>query len=330
MHASPRFLLILMCIWRFPGVSIAGEESSEPETLVAALNGDGQWETISWRRLGGDSEIGTFFQLVVKEASGVVLWKSPEVLDPNDRLAFGEWHFGISLPQLMADVDRDGKVKLIVPAPQSDVSPTFFRVFEWMEGGFQPKFSRALTGPGLKGGSFEWTESPSLSSHWVQQWMGQSAERGWVVKVVSMPEGRPLTTALAVIVPKDRKFELVRWIEAPSPVSSEVEAPSPAQEGAAYRARLSAEDHRNSAGAVLNKIPDILRQDRANFHRGTHQDAEDESDSRFGSPESRGALGAMKIIVSGGAKAEVRIIRGTPVVEARIVGNVVHVRILED
>ena len=95
-------------------------------------------------------------------------------------------------------------------------------------------------------------------------------------------------------------------------------------------ARLSAEDHRSSAGVVLNKVPDILRQDRANFHRGTHKDAEDESDGRFGTPENREALGAMNIIVSGGAKAEARIIRGTPLVEVRIAGNTVRVKVISD
>ncbi len=41
---------------------------------------------------------------------------------------------------------------------------------------------------------------------------------------------------------------------------------------ATYQARLSARDHRSSSGASLDSIPDILRQDRANFHRFNARD----------------------------------------------------------
>jgi len=34
-----------------------------------------------------------------------------------------------------------------------------------------------------------------------------------------------------------------------------------------YRAKLSSKDHFNSAGARLTKVEQILRQDRANYHK---------------------------------------------------------------
>jgi hypothetical protein len=332
MKARTAVRLVLVCVGIALGFGVchAAENATEPEVLVADLNGDGQPEVISRRRLGADSETGTFFQIVVKDASDAVLWTSPEILDPNHPLAFGEWHFGISLPQLAGDVDRDGKVELIVPAPQSDVSPTFFRVLQWTGKAFEPKYSRALSGKGRKGAAFKWTQSPSLADYWVQQWLGSSAEGGWVVELVSLREGSEVRTATAVISAKGDGFELIRWIQPPAKVGATVENESPAAQGITYRARLSAADHQNSSGAVLKKVIDILRQDRANVHRGTHRDPEDQTDERFASAQSREALASMTAIVRGGAKAEARIIDGTPVVDVKVSAKGVWVEITSD
>ena len=312
------------------GVSRAAENATEPEVLVTDLDGDGRPEMISRRRLGADSETGTFFQIVVKDASDAVLWTSPEILDPNHPLAFGEWNFGISLPQLAGDVDRDGKVELIVPAPQSDVAPTFFRVLQWTGKAFEPRYSQALSGKGRKGAKFKWTQSPSLADYWVQRWLGSSAEGGWVVELVSLPEGSEVQTATAVISAKGDGFELIRWIQPPAKVGATVENESSAAQVVTYRARLSAPDHQNSSGAVLKKVIDILRQDRANVHRGTHRDPEDQIDDRFASAQSREALASMTARVRGGAKAEARIIGGTPVVEVKIAGGEVRIELVSD
>lgn len=325
-----QFLLVCASMGTVPDVCRAEEQASEPEVLVADLNGDGRLETISRRRLGSDTEIGTFYQIVVKDSSGTVLWKSPEILDSNDPQAFGEWHFGVSLPQLVGDVDRDGKVELIAPAPQSDVSPTFFRVLQWTGSAFEPKYSRALAGNGNRGGLFRWTEAPSPAAYWVQHWLGSSAEGGWVVELVSLPEGGEMRTATGVISAKDDGFELLRWIQPPTKVDPTVKSDASLTRAVSYRARLSAEDHANSSGALLKKVSDILRQDRANYHRGTHRDAEDQSDERFASVEAREALASMRVNVRGGSKTEATIITGTPVVDVTISGGAVRVEIVNE
>lgn len=313
------------------GVCHAAEEAAEPAVLIADLNGDGRPEMISRRRLGADSETGTYFQIVVKDASDAVLWKSPEVLDPNHPLAFGEWHFGISLPQLAGDVDRDGKVELIAPAPQSDVSPTFFRVLQWTGNAFEPKFSRALSGQGRKGAVFGWTGNPSTNDYWVQQWLGSSPEGGWVVELASLPEGGEMRIATAVLSPKSGGFELIRWIQPPARVGATIENDPVASPAAiVYRARLSAKDHVNSSGVALKKVIDILRQDRANVHRSIHRDPEDQIDQRFASADEREQLASMTATVRGGAKAEARIVSGSPVVEVRVTGREVRVEVVND
>lgn len=312
--------LVAACLCR-------GEEiPSEPTVLAADLNGDGVAEQISRRKLGTDDQLGTFYQLLVKDAQGAILWKSPEVLDVDHPLAFGEWDFGISLPQLAGDVDRDGKIELLVPAPQSDVSPTFFRMLKWTGAAFEPRQSKALVGKGQQGAVFRWSESPSTSAYWVEKWIGASAEGGWVVKLVTLPESGDMMTAIGVLSAKGDGYDLVRWIEPPAALGGGDESAGVRPD--AYRARLSARDHVNSAGAPLKKVLEVLRQDRANVHRGTHRDTEDDVDVFFPSAENREGMAQMPLRVIGGAKAEAAILNGTPVVEVQVSNDGLQVEII--
>jgi hypothetical protein len=156
--------------------------------------------------------------VLVSDADGKVLWRSPEVRDANHPLAFGEFDFGSSLPEFAGDVDRDGTVEMLAPAAGAN----------------------------------------------------------------------------------------------------------------SYRARLSAQDHVNSNGVALKRVGDIVRQDCANVHRGTHRDAEDQVDGRFADAAQREALSAMRFRVIGGATAVNRIVNGTPVVKVTIDGDEARVEIVSD
>ena len=311
--------------------ALHGEDvPSGPAVLRCDLNGDGRPESITWRKLSSDTETGIFYQIIVKTPSGEVLWKSPEVAEADNAMAFGEWHFGISIPELAGDIDNDGKAELLAPAPQSDVSPTFFRVFQWTGRAFEPRQTRALTGRGHRGASFNWTQTPSHSDFWVQRWLGSSPDGGWVVELVTLPEGGDLRTATGVILAKGDGFELLRWIQPPTQPRATEGNGGARDANVIYRARLSSEDHVNSSGTPLKKVADILRQDRANYHRGLHRDTEDQDDGRFAAAETREALASMPVTVRGGEKAEERILHGTPLVEVKISAGAVQVEILKD
>ncbi|MCB1278655.1 hypothetical protein [Prosthecobacter sp.] len=321
-------LVLTLAVMLLPVLTLRGEEfPTEPLTLSADLNGDGVPEQISRRKVGADDQLGTFFQILVKDAQGTVLWKSPEVLAVDHPLAFGEWDFGISLPQFAADIDHDGKVELIVPAPQSDVSPTTFRLFRWNGAAFAPLQVKALTGKAQTGAAFRWTANPTPSSYWVEKWIGTSAEGGWVVKLVTMPEGGDLMTAVAVMAAKSDGFELVRWIESPAALGNEG-GESVGVRPDSYRARLSAQDHVNSSGTPLRKVIEVLRQDRANVHRGTHRDKEDDVDVFFTTPENREGMSQQPLKVVGGSKTEATILSGTPVVEVQISNDGLQVEVI--
>lgn len=322
-----RVMLMLVGVFAADWICHGEEIPSEPVTLAADLNGDGAMEQISRRKLGSDTQLGTFYQIVVKNSQGAILWKSPEVLDVDHPLAFGEWDFGISLPQLAGDVDHDGQVELLVPAPQSDVSPTTFRMLKWTGAAFEPHQSKSLVGKGRQGAAFRWTDSPSTSAYWVEKWIGASAEGGWVVKLVTLPESGEMMTAIGVLSAKGDGFELVRWIEPPAPLAGGGNEAAGVRPDS-YRARLSARDHANSAGVPLKKVLEVLRQDRANVHRGTHQDTEDDVDGFFATAENREGMAQMPLRVIGGAKAEAAILNGTPVVEVKVVNDGLQVEII--
>lgn len=308
-----------------------GEMSSGPDMLQADLDRDGVPERIGWRRIASDSETGVFHQVVVTGSDGKALWKSPEIMNPDEPLAFGEWDFGSALPEMAGDLDADGQVEMLASTPQSDVSPATFRIFRWTGTAFELTKTAALTGPGKQGATFEWTATPHESQFWVQEWLGMSAEGGSIVKLLALSDGSSVCSALGVLLPRNGAFRLARWFDPPAAVGESFKPPEPDPEpnGAImYRARLSSRDHRNSNGEILTKVLDIVRQDRANVHRGVHVDPEDKRDAAFQSVQAREAMSSLTLRIAGGPAAEGIIVRGTPLVEVRVAGKRVEVQVL--
>lgn len=120
MRARITVQLIVVCasISMGFGVGRAVENVTEPVMLMADVDGDGRLGVISRRRSGAAIETGAFLQTVVIDAFDTVLGTSLDILDPIHLLAFGERHFGISLPQLGGDVDRGTPVMVSDPTGQ--------------------------------------------------------------------------------------------------------------------------------------------------------------------------------------------------------------------
>jgi hypothetical protein len=307
------------------------QEIQDPQRLLVDLDDDAIREEIVMRRAGKDAELGEFFQAVARQADGTVLWRSSETMDANDPLAFGRWDFGTSLPQWAGDIDGDGKVEMIAPAPQSDVSPTFFRVFRWSGQSFEPMFSRALIGGGDNGARYTWSGNPPDAGYWVTEWVGASAEGGMVVRVVSFDGQASVLQGLAVLMPEAGAFTLVRWIQLPCAMSADGGDIEDGDGGpVSYRARLSAADHQNSSGEPLKTVIDILRQDRANRHRATTAEGEDEADPLFTNSEARAQMATMRVVVMGGGAAIARILKETPLVRVTVSGEELQVEVIDE
>lgn len=88
-----------------------------------------------------------------------------------------------------------------------------------------------------------------------------------------------------------------------------------------YTAMLSSRDHYNSNGQRLTQPWQIIRQDRANFHRFGRADPQDQWDSFFGSMENRGIAERMMLNGSISGDAARRIVNGEVVVNVEIWGS---------
>lgn len=96
-----------------------------------------------------------------------------------------------------------------------------------------------------------------------------------------------------------------------------------------YVARISSSDHYASDGYALDTAAQMVRQDRANFHKFGIRDPEDENDPWFRSTSSRTRFEQMlnKSSAMSGATRNA-IANGEPLVEVEVYRNSVRVRVI--
>ncbi len=138
--------------------------------LSADLNRDGKTERLFWIKAGED-EMGTYYLLEVQDDSGKVLWRSKASKEPNDPFYVAETDFGVSLPELLEDIDGDGASELIIPEPQSDISPTRYHRLKWRNGRFEAMPPAYLAYfPSGNGGTVRWVRNvPEPFGRWVSE-----------------------------------------------------------------------------------------------------------------------------------------------------------------
>ncbi len=319
--------------------SYAGEQAG---MIPADLDGDGKREQITWTKFTTTEDEGDFYQIRVLDDDGqALLWEGPKSTSLDNPLVFGDWHFGSSLPEIAADIDGDGKVELISPLPASDVSPTWYQILRWSGGRFVVGRRGALLESQKGSGDFPWSNSETWKGTWISAFHGVERDGGLKVEVTQYDGENPLKSGTAVVKPTRKGFQVAQWIrnltEFPD---SAVDSLPPGgvmtnQNGAGdgqriYRARLSARDHQNSAGTPLTSAIEILRQDRANFHKGKG-DTEDDTDAVFATFQNRKTMETLRLLPVGASRAawEKIIVKGTPLVEVRVSGDSLSVEILE-
>jgi hypothetical protein len=96
-----------------------------------------------------------------------------------------------------------------------------------------------------------------------------------------------------------------------------------------YIARLSDNDHYASDGYRLDTAAQVVRQDRANWHKFGRGDAEDDDDPWFGTADARARYETL-LNKSGAIDQATRkaILNGEPVIEVQVYRNSVKVDIL--
>ena len=96
-----------------------------------------------------------------------------------------------------------------------------------------------------------------------------------------------------------------------------------------YVTRISQDDKFASDNYPLSTAAQMIRQDRANWHRFGRGDAEDEDDPWFGSADARARLERMA--GRGGAMSEATrraIVRGFPVIQVDVFRESVRVEVI--
>lgn len=157
-------------------------------TYAVDLDGNGTIEQVLVVPIG-KKEFGSYYSLAVLDDKGGILWTGPTVLDEENPLVFGEWDFGISMPQLVTDIDLDGAVELIAPAMQSDVSPTFFRVMRWKNNAFVPvRTAMLMQQPGAR--EFRWLEGEQpTTGRWVSGFEKENKPGEFIVTTMEWHKG---------------------------------------------------------------------------------------------------------------------------------------------
>src|SRR3954471_7013523 len=98
-----------------------------------------------------------------------------------------------------------------------------------------------------------------------------------------------------------------------------------------YVARISERDHQASDGYALSSAAQMVRQDRANWHKFHRRDADDQGDDWFRSNDDRAYL--ERLLKRGGAMSSSTrnaIVNGEPLIQVDVYSDSVHVSILED
>ncbi|MDF2389030.1 hypothetical protein JMG10_46905 [Nostoc ellipsosporum NOK] len=98
-----------------------------------------------------------------------------------------------------------------------------------------------------------------------------------------------------------------------------------------YVARISERDHQASDGYALDSAAQMVRQDRANWHKFHRRDADDEGDSWFTTNDERADLQRM-LERPGAMSASTKraIVNGEPLIRVDVYQNSVRVSILEN
>lgn len=195
------------------------EVNSVLQTFSIDLDDDGIAESIELHVASKDEESRTD-QLQVKNAQGDVLWMGPvykqDAEYDNTQPYFGAWPFGISDISLVTDLGEDGVIDLLARAPQSDVRPTTWRLFQWDQRAFESynigRFIETKTGSGL----FSWESEETDGNTWINQLKLDGPN--FSAEIYALQKNGELHIGQAQLALDKKGFRLIKWLKKPSKV----------------------------------------------------------------------------------------------------------------
>ncbi len=140
--------------------------------LKGDIDGDGKDDIVAWKEFAHDGR-GSYYQLIIIGSDGTLLWKGPKDKNINNRMVFGDWDTGISMPQVLADIDGDCQVELLAPVASSEMSPQYFKRLKW-----DKNMMVALQDAILMR-----SKRDSKDYIWVKNYKGNGLNTGWVMNL---------------------------------------------------------------------------------------------------------------------------------------------------
>ncbi|MDY0195762.1 MAG: hypothetical protein WC253_06620 [Sulfurovaceae bacterium] len=176
-NIANKMLFLVIVIFFFLSSNLSAGE------LFADIDRDGKNESVQWKSFGSN-DLGEYYQLLVIDNDGNILWKGPKEKSSNNPYVFASLHYGVSLPELLFDIDGDGFVELLAPEPQSDVSPTYYRQLRWKGNSFEKLLSRPLMMDSPVSNYFVWKNGEQIYGIWVSKF-GEVTKEGFVKANIS-------------------------------------------------------------------------------------------------------------------------------------------------
>ena len=291
-------------------------------TLKGDINGDGKVEIVALHKFA-QKEVGDFYQILVYDSNGKLLWSGPKEADSGNSYVFGEWDFGISMPQVLIDINEDNHLELLAPAPQSDVSVQFFRIFAWNGQRFVNLKPAGLILSNNQKDHFIWVNPvpKDYSRVWVNELIPIDSKDSAKARITHLKRDGSVESALAILKFTSTGADVVKWIE-PLKLNSTKEK--------SYIAKISSKDHFNSRGVRLKTIQEILHQDRANYYKGK-RDLEDSDANYFNTPKKRAQIDRMEVKAVNVSLKRLKdlVVNSNPLLKVTIKPNILEVELLK-
>lgn len=199
-----RFLLaLLVTLLMLPAVAEeVPRKGTNYQVTRIDLNADGKLEKVGLSCFEV-KESGWYSRLTVWNSQGQKIWQSTPA--KVGVWAFGGWDWGISELQWVGDIDGDGAVEAISPAPISDVSPVQFRVYRWSGKAFHHLRTASLLPTSSR--EFGWSQK-SQSSTWIGAF-----KKGKIGVIWTSGPGGEVQLKEARLAPSSQGFRVLEWLK---------------------------------------------------------------------------------------------------------------------
>jgi len=195
------------------------------EEKLCDIDGDKTPEKIALKAYGVYSENGEIIrycgQLVVMKKKGdkyETIWEGPKFKDEEIfekiefRFVFAD--FGLEPIEAVADIFGDGKIYLLSPVAQSDVSPVSYRVYSWNKNKFEFVKFESLLCRSEASDKFKWEKNAGDAKNlaWIGRIKSVTAP-GEIEADIWAVSGETTKLGKAVLKVSKDGFDAAKWIE---------------------------------------------------------------------------------------------------------------------